>query len=278
MLLNFPTSATQSAPDPLELSTDGQALLLTHFSSLAIVAPDKSCLGQNGWTDAPGSELCNNANGGKTTYREYGCQSRAFCHEIVASCCVAQGAPLEGCSTGDANLSLSFSRTNAEGGQYLYCGLPSNDASVDAGFSGPHVTSYAPLAFTPGGGDQLVTLFGSNFEQGGTIFINQDMALATTWQGDSASALVSAQYLANPGTLAGVGYVNPLAVGFDWANKSNTVDIPIGAISSDGGVPDASIGDGGSSDASISSDASVPSDASLPSDADLATDAGDAGN
>src|SRR5690349_9511564 len=67
-LIAFNFSDVTGVPEPLELAEDGASLLITHFSSLAIVDPDQSCQSSSGWQDTADSQRCASA-GSATSYR-----------------------------------------------------------------------------------------------------------------------------------------------------------------------------------------------------------------
>ena len=58
LLLDFPNSSTQSAPDGLAYNAAEGGFELHHFSALAVVPPDKSCDSQTGWQEDPSSASC----------------------------------------------------------------------------------------------------------------------------------------------------------------------------------------------------------------------------
>jgi len=103
----------------------------------------------------------------------------------------------------------------------------------------PTVTSFSPDHLLANSTDQTLTLTGTNFQQGGAIFVGQDQAAwVTTWiSSTQASAVVTGDWLTTTGQLTFVGYVNPTpaatgactaqnAGNCDWAHRSNMVTVP----------------------------------------------------
>jgi len=73
----------------------------------------------------------------------------------------------------------------------------------------PHVTTVAP-GLIANSTAQTITLTGTNFHANGSVFVNTDSAIATTWvSATQVTASVPAAYLTAVGTLTAVGYVNP---------------------------------------------------------------------
>jgi hypothetical protein len=233
-LLAFTYSELDGVPEPLELNGDGDALLLTHFSYLAIVAPNQSCQSESGWNDEADSQRCTSA-GSATTYRHYGCKNYQFCYTIEAGCCVEPGDADVDCKLGDAELALVYNRTDSNGGAYPYCdvGLPA---------AAPYVMDYAPDMLSATGADQVITLTGTGFEPNGSVFTNSDGLIATTFvSATEVTATVPGAQLNAAGSLNNVGYVNPSssatgacapgsAANCDWINRSNLVNIPVAAV------------------------------------------------
>ena len=149
-LIAFNFSDLTGVPEPLALAEDGASLLLTHFSSLAIVAADQSCQSSSGWQDTADSATCANA-GSATSYRHYTCKNYQFCHIIEAGCCVEPDSEVgEGCRTGDPEVTLSYLRTDSNDGAYPYC---------EAGYVvRPTVTDVSPDDLIANSTDQVLTL------------------------------------------------------------------------------------------------------------------------
>jgi hypothetical protein len=289
-VLDFPSSETQSSPEPLPLAEDGSALLLSHFSTLAVVAPDQACESSSGWQDSADSERCTSA--AASVFRSFACKNYRFCHVVEAHCCVAPNTTEVGCRLGDANLSLAYVPTASNGGQYPYCDATDMDASVgtdasaqeDAGTVGsdasanvdasavedassgsldasteldasvgepdastsepdsgatadasvsscagqdPHVTSISPSTIKANAGDQVITLHGTCFAQGGTVFTGWDSAIQTSWISETeVQGIVPAPY--DAGSVNGVGYANAAQQGgYDWGNASNVSTLTV---------------------------------------------------
>lgn len=233
-VIAFNFSEPGGVPEPLELNGDGDALLLTHFSTLAVVAPNQSCESSSGWNDTADSQSCAE-HGSASTYRSYGCKNFQFCYAIEASCCVEPGDPDEDCRIGDAALTLVYTRTDSNGGMYPYC-----DMGLAA--AAPYVSDYSPDMLTANSTDQIITLTGTGFDPGGSVFTNLDGLIATTWvSATQVTATVPGGQLTAAGSLNDVGYANPTAAATgacapgnpgncDWVNRSNVVDIPIAAV------------------------------------------------
>jgi hypothetical protein len=224
---------------PLPLASSGQALLLSHFSHLVVPLSSELCESSSGWTDNADSPRCSEA-GAATTHRQFSCKNYRFCYVMSATCCVdpSSGSQADdGCSLGSPSLSLTFLRTGSNGGQYPYCdeGLPKL-----AGLSGT-------LEAT--GADQVITLTGTDFHPEGSVFIDGDVLIATTWNSaTSVTAVVPGSRLSSAGTLAGVGYMNPTynATGpcaaaspgnCDWGNRTATQSLTIAAVGGGDGAP-----------------------------------------
>jgi hypothetical protein len=134
MFLDFPSSATQSAPEPLSLAADGSGLELNHFSTLAWVPPSGWCQ-SSGWNDTADSQLCS-GHGANTILREFGCKNYRSCSIFTAQCCVSSsdGGAAQGCTVGSDLLSYQHIRTDTNGGGYPYCALTADGGvPADAG-------------------------------------------------------------------------------------------------------------------------------------------------
>lgn len=159
LAFTFPTSTTQSSPEPLLLNADGTGLELHHFSTMAFVPPGLSCEGDNGWVVSNESSQCGDA-GTNTQFMQFSCNGASFCYQIEASCCAPEGAL--GCSIDFPNLSLSFTPTGSNGGEYPYCEDVDGGASGDASAAGePTLVSIEPSSGAPG---LTVTVTGENFD------------------------------------------------------------------------------------------------------------------
>ena len=125
LLLSFPNQASKSAGEGLPLAASGDALELSHFSTLVVVPPGSSCNTNSGWEVINGAVECQ-AFGAKSTYVGFGCTDHAYCLKINAHCCALPGSTE--CQLGDADLFLQYQTGTGPS----YCG-PS-----DAGTDGPN--------------------------------------------------------------------------------------------------------------------------------------------
>lgn len=224
---------------PLPLAPSGKALLLSHFSHLVVPLDSELCESSSGWVEYADSPRCTEV-GAATTYRQFSCKNYRFCYVMSASCCVDPTSSSnvdDGCSLGSPSLSVSFIRTGSNGGQYPYC---------DEGL--PKLTSLSGTLEATGA-DQEITLTGTDFHPEGSVFIDGDVLIPTTWNSaTSVTAVVSGARLGSAGTLSGVGYVNPTynATGpcavassgnCDWGNRSNMQSLTIAAVGGGDDLP-----------------------------------------
>jgi hypothetical protein len=98
---------------------------------------------------------------------------------------------------GDPGLSLTFMRTGSNGGQYPYC-----DADL------PTSTSVTPTSVQYDGGDETVTLHGTNFVPNGSAILNQTVLATTFVSSTEVSVLIPAASL-NGVQSVGVRYAIP---------------------------------------------------------------------
>jgi hypothetical protein len=175
-------------------------------------------------------------SGPTSTQRTFGCKGYAYCFLLDVTCCVDPTTNPNadtGCRLGDNSLNLNFTRVGPNGNSYPYCakGLPT-------------VSGVAPDSFVASGADQVITLTGTGFDAQGSIYIQGDLLLDTTWtSATSALATVPGHVLATAGTLTGVGYINRkfdasgacepgASAQCDFRNKSAPRTVPIDAVPS----------------------------------------------
>lgn len=142
LALDFKSSGSKSAPDGLPLNAAKDGLELRHFSTLALVPAGKSCDSTSGWTATANDQRCSTF-GAATKYIDYACKGYNFCQIIMAHCCALPGATE--CELGDANLSLTYIRSDGNG-TYPYC-VATPDGGADSG--GAFVTTPSFAAMTP---------------------------------------------------------------------------------------------------------------------------------
>jgi len=145
LVLDFPSTAIKSKPEPLELNATGDGVLLKHFSTLVIVPPGVSCDSQSGWQATPNAAECGSF-GANTTRVTFACTSPVYCLDITAQCCAPAGATE--CKLGDPALALAFSPAGA--GQYAYCGA--GDAGTGGSGGSGGTTSTGGTAGVAGSG------------------------------------------------------------------------------------------------------------------------------
>ncbi len=119
IVLDFHSVAQKSGGDGLPLNASGDGVLLSHFSTLAVVPTQSSCGKTSGWvigSAAQGSAKCKNP--AFPRYISYSCSDTPYCVSIDADCCAPASATA--CQLGDVPLSLSYSPA-AAGGSYPYC-------------------------------------------------------------------------------------------------------------------------------------------------------------
>ncbi len=126
---SFPKGAGKTKPEKLELSDDGLAHKVHHFSSVAFLSEEESCDSGNGWTVNPEGTYCVEYSPTATTQLTYSCSGGEFCGYLYGSCCV--GAGVTSCSLGDVALSITF-EPYADIATYPYCA----DATGTGGFAG----------------------------------------------------------------------------------------------------------------------------------------------
>lgn len=197
-LFAFNFADTESVPEPLALSGDKKSLLLTHFSTLVFVDPSHLCDSVGGWSDTPDVQGC---SGDTNVFRNFNAKCYRYCYTINAGCCVDPSKTSDandGCELDSANAYVLYLRSGTNGGDYPYCadGLPTLT----------NVTG----SLEAGAGDQTITLTGTNFDPNGSVVINVDTVIATTWHSaTSATGTVPGSALASAGTLTGIRHVNP---------------------------------------------------------------------
>jgi hypothetical protein len=218
--------------DPLLLSADGASLALTHFSTLAVVAPNQSCQSESGWHDDPADQQSQcTGQGTSTTARSYGCKNLVFCYVVAASCCVDPGDPDTDCQVGDKALTLFYRRTDSNGGAYPYC-------DEAGGVGNPYVQTITPSTLLPNSQDQQLVLTGSSFIEGGSVYYGSNTYLDTTFvSATEVHATVPGSALTTAGTLSEVAYANPkpgaaactaqATSNCDTLNASNRLNVPI---------------------------------------------------
>lgn len=135
LLFTFPTNATKSKPEALALGPSGDGLLLSHFSTLAVVKPTRSCDTRSGWTSTDSAPACASF-GPASTRLTFDCTTDPYCARVTAHCCVTPGAQ-SGCPLGARDLALTY---EASPNPPAYCG-----GAVDGGSDAPDA---APAAIT----------------------------------------------------------------------------------------------------------------------------------
>jgi hypothetical protein len=120
IVLDFPSSATKSAPEGLALNAAKDGFLLYHFSTLVVFSPEYNCESQQGWVktdEAKQAATCTDP--AFPVLLELNCLTHPYCMQIDASCCVAEGET--GCDSSSSSLSLTYSRADETGAEYAYC-------------------------------------------------------------------------------------------------------------------------------------------------------------
>ncbi|HKP57565.1 MAG TPA: hypothetical protein VJV78_12630, partial [Polyangiales bacterium] len=120
IVLDFKSGAEKSAPEALPLNEGGNGFLLSHFSTLVVVPPAKSCDLRSGWVvaDAEKSkEMCKTA--AYPQYISFSCDVTPYCVSIEASCCAREGATA--CTLEARMLQAKFTRAPYDE-RYPYCG------------------------------------------------------------------------------------------------------------------------------------------------------------
>lgn len=117
IVLDFASSGEKGPGQGLPLNQAGDGLLLTHFSTLAVVPSGKTCDSTSGWHGTADDARCA-AFAPATTYMDFGCKGYNFCQIIMAHCCALPGAV--DCQLGDADAAITY--TDSDGnGTYAYC-------------------------------------------------------------------------------------------------------------------------------------------------------------
>jgi hypothetical protein len=114
------------------------------------------------------------------------------------------------------------------------------DLDIEAVVSSvPTVTTIVPDLLVGDSTSQMITLTGTSFVEGGSVFVYQDSAIETMWISSTEVTAIVPAALTAPGTLPYVGFVNPTSGASgactslnpgncDWVNgRSNMTDIPI---------------------------------------------------
>ena len=125
LVFSFPTNAAQSKGEGLATNAAGDGVLLSHFSTLAIIPPKKSCGDRDGWVKADNAQECA-AFAPATTRVTMDCTTDPYCARVTAHCCVTPGAE-SGCSLGSRDLVVSYAPAQ---NPPAYCGA--TDAGSDA--------------------------------------------------------------------------------------------------------------------------------------------------
>lgn len=128
----------QSAPEQLELASDGSGFELNHFSYLTFGRLLSFCE-DRGITETPNHQLCAN-EGAASTLRTFSCDKYRFCSHTEGYCCVEPGdASGADCLLSSTGITYSFNHLADVTGDFPYCGpvgdggdLP--DGSGDGGF------------------------------------------------------------------------------------------------------------------------------------------------
>ncbi len=117
IVLDFPSSTAKSGAEGLPLNAAKDGLLLSHFSTLAVVPSGKSCDSSSGWTPHLADQRCGDF-GAASNYVDYACKGYNFCQIIQAHCCALPGATE--CQVGDANVAVTYTHSDGNG-TYAYC-------------------------------------------------------------------------------------------------------------------------------------------------------------
>ncbi|MEY4577047.1 MAG: hypothetical protein RL701_1750, partial [Pseudomonadota bacterium] len=110
LVLSFPQGSDKSGAEGLPLAPGGDGFLLSHFSTLVVVTPEKSCGTGSGWklgSDTESVAKCKNSD--FPQYLAFVCKATQFCLKIEASCCAPNGATT--CRLGYDNLAVSFAKS-----------------------------------------------------------------------------------------------------------------------------------------------------------------------
>ncbi len=133
IVLDFPSSKKKSEPEPLPVNAAGDGVLLSHFSTLAVVSAASSCGSGSGFRVQTGSAAQAYCGGvaGFPTYVTFSCDASPYCFTFDLMCCAKSGAT--SCQLGDAKLAFSFKASGTSGGLYPYCAPALQlDAGADA--------------------------------------------------------------------------------------------------------------------------------------------------
>lgn len=117
IVLDFPSGNVRSGAQGLPLNAGKDGLLLSHFSTLAVVPSGKSCDSSSGWTPHLADQRCGDF-GTTSNYIDYGCKGYNFCQIIQAHCCALPDATE--CQVGDADVAVTYTPSNGNG-TYAYC-------------------------------------------------------------------------------------------------------------------------------------------------------------
>jgi hypothetical protein len=144
-VLSFADNGAKGPASPVDFDQATGTFVLRHFTSLAILPPDKLCDSQ-GSNEVADAGACADA-GAATSLRTIGCKGYNFCLVLNESCCVDPAADSgTSCSPSMPNYAVTSFPTGSNGGQYPYCDTDAGDwdGGPDSGCSGSSVAySYA---------------------------------------------------------------------------------------------------------------------------------------
>lgn len=211
LLFEYASGTGKRPAEGLPLSAAGDALLLSHFSTLVVVPPEYSCDSQSGWVATPNSGECT-AFGANSTYVEFTCKAFQYCLLINAHCCAPAGSTE--CRIGMPALRLSYQPRDSNGGQYPHCDAPSGGGEGGAGGVGSGGTSGS--GGTGGAGGSGGTGGGSNLPGASTVL--GDTSEVTALRVDGSNLYYSAIGAIARVPVAG-GDVTPIASSADWSGR-----------------------------------------------------------
>jgi hypothetical protein len=171
MVFDFPSSTGKSGAEGLALASNGQGLLLNHFSTLVVVPPGVSCDSTSGWNAQPNAAACA-GSGSDSTLITFACKAYAYCLFVDAQCCAPPGSTA--CELGMSNLTLTYTPNNGNG-MYPYC-APGGGAGGQGGGAG-----------VGGGGGAGGTAQGGAAGTGGTAGTTQGGGAGVSQGGASAT-------------------------------------------------------------------------------------------
>lgn len=137
---SYAAQGPKSVGEPLTVSADGTALVLTHFSLIAFAELSQLCDQPTSWNKIDNDSYCA-GQGSATTSLGFGCTAYQHCTAVEAGCCVepakatTSGGGIASCNYGDKKLRLEYFPSDSQGGTYPYCGTSNTDGGATDGGS-----------------------------------------------------------------------------------------------------------------------------------------------